>query len=138
MKSTVAVVADYANIEAHGKLNIMGIFDVISAAKVPAVHPQMQLIIRFVADPSDTNVALPIETQLVDEDGNVVFGIKGQVTFQGASSGEQSTTNYIVALNNTRFDKFGDYEFKVLVRDEPIATIPLKVQPIPASQPLAA
>jgi hypothetical protein len=138
MKPIVAVVADCANVESHGKLNIMGIFDVINAAQIPVVHPSMQLVVRFVADPSETNVALPVEVQLVDEDGGVVFGIKGQVTFHGGDSGEPTTTNHIVGLNNLRFEKFGDYEFKILVRDEPVVTIPLKVQPIPSPKPLAA
>ncbi len=136
MKSTIAVLADYANVETHGKLNIMGIFDVINAHQIPAFHPQMQLVVRFVADPSETNVAFPVEVQLVDEDGEAALRIKGQLTFHGAASGEQSTTNYIVSLNNTRFDKYGDYEFKVLVQDEPVATIPLRVQSISSSPPV--
>lgn len=128
MKPTVAVLADYANLESHGKLNIMGIFDVINAPQLPVVHPQMQLVVRLIADSSETGVACPLEIQMVDEDGRTVFGIKGQMTFQPAPSGEQVTANYIVGLNNTRFERFGEYEFKILVCDEPIATIPLKVQ----------
>ncbi len=137
MRATVAVLADCANITGDGKLNIMGIFDVLNAAQVPAVHPAMHLIVRLVADPSETGVPLPVEIQLIDADGNAVFEIKGQATLQAPPSGEQSTANYIVALNNTRFERFGDYEWKVLVGDEPIATIPLRVQEMKKQPPLA-
>ena len=128
MKSTVAVVADCANIEAHGKLNIMGIFDVINVQQLPAVHPQMQIVVRLVADPSETKVPLPVEIQLVDEDWQEILSIKGQTKFQTAASGEQSTSNFMVALNNVRFGRVGDYEFKVLVCEEAVATIPLRIQ----------
>ncbi len=135
MKPIVAVLADCANVESHGKLNIMGIFDVINAFQVPVVHPQMQLVVRLVADASETGVNLPVEVQMIDEDGRTVFGIKAQMQLQQPPSGEQVTGNYMIALNNTRFERFGDYEFKFLVSEEPIATVPLRVQHVTPPAP---
>jgi len=128
MKTTVAVLADYANVERSGKLNIMGIFDVIFAPSVPCRHAQMNLVVRLDAEPSETGVTLPIDIQLVNEDGQIAFGLKGEMAFAKAPAGELSTNNQILCLNNIGFERFGDYEFKILIRDEVVATIPFHVR----------
>jgi hypothetical protein len=132
MKAPVAVIADYANIEKSGKLNIMGIFGVINAPQVPCVHQQMSLIVRLVAEPSETNIPLPVQVQMIDEDGKIVSELKGQVLFPSAPTGEPSSADYILGLNNFVFEKFGDYDFKILVQDEPIATVPFRVRQVSA------
>jgi len=45
MKARIAVLADYANVTADRKLNVMGVFNVINASRVPAIHRQMQLVV---------------------------------------------------------------------------------------------
>lgn len=50
MQVPLAVLADYANVTADGKLNIMGIFDIIYAPQVSFVHPQMQLVMKLRTD----------------------------------------------------------------------------------------
>jgi hypothetical protein len=63
----------------------------------------------------------------------VLFGVKGEVAFGAAADGEQTTTNYLLGLNNTVFDRFGSFDFKILVNDEPFSSIPLIVQQVPAT-----
>jgi len=135
MKARVAVLADCANVTVDGKLNIMGIFNVINARQVPVTHSQMQLVLSLVPDPWELNSTVPLEIQLVDSDGRVIFGLKGQVAVGAAKGGEQATANYLLGLNNTVFERFGSFEFKILANDEPFATIPLIVQaaPVPPS-----
>jgi len=133
MKARVAVLADCANITADGKLNIMGVFNVINAPQAPVVHSQMQIVLSLVPDPWETNTTAPLEIQLVDSDGRVLFSVKRQVAIGGAPAGEQATANFLLGLSNTVFDRFGSFEFKVLANDEPFVTIPLMVQPTPAS-----
>ncbi len=137
MKARVAVLADCANVTADGKLNIMGVFNVIKAQRVPVVHSQMQLVLSLVPDPWEMNTTVPLEIQLVDADGRVLLDFKGQVAFGAAAAGEQSTANYILGLNNTLFERFGAYEFKVLVGEEPFATIPLLMQEVAMPAPPA-
>jgi len=135
MKARVAVLADCANVTVDGKLNIMGIFNVINARQVPVTHSQMQLVLSLVPDPWELNSTVPLEIQLVDSDGRVIFGLKGQVAVGAAKGGEQATANYLLGLNNTVFERFGSFEFKILANDEPFATIPLIIQaaPVPPS-----
>ncbi len=135
MKARVAVLADCANVTADGKLNIMGVFNVINAQHLPVVHSQMQLVLSLVPDPWELNTTVPLEIQLVDADGKIIFGIKGQVALGGVAGGEQPTTNYLLGLNNTVFEKFGSFDFKILANDEPFASIPLVVHQVPPTLP---
>ncbi|MBI5653642.1 MAG: hypothetical protein HZC40_24820 [Chloroflexi bacterium] len=135
MRATVAVIADYANIEQSGKLNILGIFNVINALQIPCTHQQMNLIVRLVADPIETPTAFPVEIQMVDEDGRVILGLKGEMNFPHAPPGELATADQIVGLHNVVFEKFGDYEFKFMVRDECVATIPFVVRQMQNQNP---
>ena len=133
MKTRVAVLADCANVTADGKLNIMGVFNVIKAQQVPVAHSQMQLVLCMVPDPWEMNTTVPLEIQLVDADGRVLFGVKGEVVLGAAADGEQTTTNSLLGLNNTVFDHFGSFDFKILVNDEPFSSIPLIVQQVPTT-----
>ena len=56
MNVRLAVLADYANVTGDGKLNILGIFDRINLLQIPAVHPQMHLVLRIEAHPSGIGV----------------------------------------------------------------------------------
>lgn len=133
MKARIAVLADYANVTADQKLNVMGIFNVINAPQVPAVHRQMHLVIGLAPDPWDAPARIPFQVQLVDADGKAILDLQGQIARASAPPGELAAANCIVTLNDVMFSQFGHYEFKVLVAGEPFATVPLIVQPIPAA-----
>lgn len=48
-----AVLADYANVIADGKLNILGIFDTIYGASLPVEVPNMRLAMQLQTEPRD-------------------------------------------------------------------------------------
>lgn len=80
MKVTLAVLADYANITREGKLNILGMFDVIHAQNFPMTHPQMQLVMRFEADIAEAGKTKKLEIKLMDADGKTLFVLNGSFT----------------------------------------------------------
>ena len=83
MQVKLAVVADHANVSSEGKLNILGIFDRIVVSDLPAVHPQMHLIVRLEAHPAERDRPHPVEVRLHDPDGQTVFELKGEVVPEG-------------------------------------------------------
>jgi len=134
MEVTLALLADYANVTREGKLNIMGIFELIYAHSFPFRHPQMQLIMRFESDAAEAGTTKDVEVQLVDEDGKKLMSIGGEITLGQGRPGEPIITNHILTLNNMGFEKPGDYEFKILIQGEVRETIRLKlVQTTPPS-----
>lgn len=44
MDASILLLADFANVDAAGKLNIIGAFNRIYASKFPCRHPQMHLV----------------------------------------------------------------------------------------------
>ena len=54
MHVSFALFADAANISQEGKLNILGVFDALQVATVPAVHPRATMIVRLKALPGDS------------------------------------------------------------------------------------
>ena len=126
MQVKLAVVADHANVSSEGKLNILGIFDRIVVSDLPAVHPQMHLIVRLEAHPAERDRPHPVEVRLHDPDGQTVFELKGEVVPEGLA-GETITANQIVGINNMVLAKTGEYVFVIFVDHDLKAETPLVV-----------
>jgi len=126
MQVKLALLADYANVTAEGKLNILGIFDRITVQDLPVVHPQMHLILRLEAHAAERNRTHNVEIRLHDPDGDTVFEVKGEmVPHAGPGS---SATNQILTLNNLQLSKVGGYTFVVFVNNDLKSEIPLAVE----------
>lgn len=122
----VAVLADYASISEHAKLNVMGIFAVIFTPSAPYVHPQMQLVYQLEFEPAETGKK-KIKIVLQDQDAKEIFSASGEIVVPRSAGGGPSVVNQILAFNNLTFRTFGPYEFLLLINDEIKAIIPLQV-----------
>ncbi|HSJ15670.1 MAG TPA: hypothetical protein VK939_14700 [Longimicrobiales bacterium] len=127
MQVKLALLADYANVTAEGKLNILGIFDRIRVQEVPVVHPQMHLILRLEAHAAERDRSHAVEIRLHDPDGQTVFEVRGQVVPHGAF-GQTIATNQILTLNNLQLAKAGGYTFVVLVNNDLKSELALDVE----------
>lgn len=127
MQVKLALLADYANVTAEGKLNILGVFDHINVNDVPAVHPQMHLILRLEAHPAERDRTHNVEIRLHDPDGQTVFEVKGDIVPHGMP-GQTIATNQILTLNNLQLAKTGGYTFVVFVNNDLKTEVPLGVE----------
>lgn len=75
MEVKLAVLADYSNVSREGKLNLLGIFDVIRARGFPARHSNMQLVMMLEAPLSEANTDKNVQVRLMDADGRRIFEI---------------------------------------------------------------
>lgn len=131
MRVKLALVADHANVTAEGKLNILGIFDRIKVNALPAVHPQMHLVLRFEAHPVERERIHNVEIRLHDPDGHTVFEVKGDVVPHG-QPGQTIASNQILTLNNLQLAKSGGYTFAVFVNNDLKTELALGVEVAPA------
>src|SRR5688572_32867225 len=127
MLVNLAVLADYANATGDGKLNLLGIFDRINLVQIPAVHPQMHLVLRLEAHPAELDRSHNVEIRLHDPEGTTIFEVKGEIIPRG-EAGRPVSTNQILTLNNLQLEKVGDYVFVVLINNDMKTEIPLAVE----------
>jgi hypothetical protein len=123
----LALLADYANVTGDGKLNILGIFDRINLAQLPAVHPQMHLILRLEAHAAERDRAHKIEIRLHDPEGTTIFEVNGDIVPHGEGA-HPISTNQILTLNNLQLEKIGAYKFVVFVNNDLKSELPLHVE----------
>jgi hypothetical protein len=114
MRVPLAVIADYANLSIDGKLNIMGIFDTITARSFPAVHMDARLVVRFESDVSDRGGTKDLGIELHDADGNVLLSAHRQLDIP-TDAPLTAALDHILELKLLRFDHAGDYAFRILV-----------------------
>jgi hypothetical protein len=114
MEVTLAVCCDAANVSREGKLNLLGIFNSIHAAEFPCTHPHLALVLRVEARIGEEGV-YPLEIQLVDEDGQQLFHINGQLSLQGAEPGRPMTAQTIMDINNLQLPRPSTYAFEIFV-----------------------
>lgn len=127
-----AVLADYANITSDGKLNIMGIFDVIRAPSFPVIHPTMRLVLRLQGSPSERGSIKSIQIKMLDADGKQLLEIATSLSIPEAAPLNPDFPQ-IIELNGIPFMHPGAYVFSILVNGEEKATVPFTVVPVEAA-----
>jgi hypothetical protein len=129
----MAFLADEANVTQDGKLNVMGVFDRITAPQFPVVHPKMVFAFRVQAEFPDSGKPFPVRVRLMDEDGGTLFEASGEMTAPVVAPGEFMTANQLFALVGVQFERPGTYKFVVNIGDLTSHETPFGVSQIPAA-----
>ncbi|HKZ51089.1 MAG TPA: hypothetical protein VJ256_04960 [Dehalococcoidia bacterium] len=128
MEIKLKLLADYANTTPEGKLNIMGVFDIINPPMLPYHHPQMYLVISYDASSTEAGQDKNARVVLLDADGRQMLALEQQIRVsQPERPGMRVQLNQIVGLAGVRFAKAGDYQFSILVSGEEKGTVPFHV-----------
>ncbi len=137
MNVSLALLADYANSSADGKLNILGIFDTITAPSYPAVHPEMKLVVRFQMHPAESGQTKKVQIQLRTDQGRKLLELGGDMTIETrddvASAGQMVSADQILSLNGLTLEAPGSYEFVILVNGDVKATVPFLAKLLPST-----
>lgn len=128
MQATILLVADFANVDPSGKLNVIGAFNRIYTAALPATHPMMYLVIRLVAELGEYEHQRTLRFILFDEDGHTTWEPPGlKFTVPRPQDGNLGEFTPVFGIQNMRFEKPGRYEFRVLVDNDLKGTVPIEV-----------
>jgi hypothetical protein len=126
MKIELFVLCDAAA-DYHGKLNILGTFDVIWAKQVPAVHPQcaIALRVRFSRiEEGDHKVRINI----VDEDGKAVIpSLEAGINVQFREMPASISMNMIFNIQGLKIHNFGEYSIDLAIDGRHEASLPLYI-----------
>jgi len=130
MKIEVFTLCDAAT-DARGKLNILGTFDQIYAAKMPVMHPACAIALRMRFDKMEEGVHT-VNIQLVNPDGLPVFQpMEGEVHPRMAEDVDSVAVNLILNFQHIKFEEFADYQINLALDDVSVATLPLRVREMP-------
>jgi hypothetical protein len=134
MDIQVAVLCDAAT-DSGGKLNLLGAFDTIYARELPAIHPQCAVALRVTFFNGDEGKR-QLKLNFVDADGRAIMppieipvevGLPEDVHF--------GTRNFIINIQQLKFDEPGLYSVDISLDDQSQASIPLLVKHVPPPAP---
>ena len=132
---SLAVACDYALIDQHGKLSVLGIFERIWVERFPAVHPRLHLVLRLKGRRTEIG-GHPIVIRLVDDDGREVLRGDGAVQIGAPPAGVLEVEAGAVLAFDVPLERAGVYTFEITVDGALEATVPITVTQVnaPAAQ----
>lgn len=125
-----AVACDYAIIDQHGKLSVLGIFQHIWAGRFPTVHPRLHLVVRLRGRRTEVGEHR-LRIRLLDEsDGEILSG-DGTVAFNEPPAGVVEVEAGAVLNFDVPFQQPGRYRFEIAVDGTVEAVVPIGVSQAP-------
>jgi len=111
-----------------GKLNILGAFDSLWAAKIPVVHPQCAIALRIRFDNIEKGEH-KIVVNLVDLDGkNIIPSATGAMNINIPEGQRSASANLILNIQMLKIEKAGEYSINLAIDGRTTASLPLFVR----------
>jgi hypothetical protein len=120
--------ADY-----QSRLSILGVFDSISAASVPATHPHCAVAVRLrfkkIEEGQHTLVL-----HIVDSDGNMIIpALNGEFSVLLNGPERAGAINLVLNLQGLTFNTYGEYAINLAIDRQEMASLPFWVRPLDSS-----
>ncbi len=134
MTIQVAVLCDAAT-DYNSKLNLLGTFDTILAGQLPAQHPQCSVALRIAFDRVEEGQH-QLSMNFVDEDGQPIMpamNVPVEIVFP--SDATFMSRNFVVNIQQLKFDKAGLYSIDLSMDGRSLSSIPLAVKMMEGKNP---
>ncbi len=119
-----AVLADYALIDQHGKLSVLGMFQHVWVQHFPAVHPRTHLVLRVRGRRFEVGTH-PVRIRFVDDRGDELIGGDGSIQFGEPPAGVTEMEAGAVLVFDVPLPRPGAYAFEILLDGQPAVRVPL-------------
>lgn len=134
MNIQIAVLCDAAT-DYAGKMNLLGTFDTIVARQFPAVHPSCTVALRMAFDRNEEGKH-KVSMNFVDDDGRSIMpSIEMPIDVELPPDSIFLSRNFIVNIQQMKFDRPGHYAIGVLMDGRLESSIPLFVRQVDANTP---
>jgi len=128
MEVPIALIAEYANADMSGKLNIIGAFNRIGLGEFPGIFHSMYMVIRLTAGLGEFDQERIMKVILYDEDGNQTWETPDLTVKIGPpKAGRTAEYNAIMGIRDLAFEKPGRYEFRIFLDKDLKGDIPIDV-----------
>jgi hypothetical protein len=121
-----ALLADAANVAADGKLNILGVFDVLRAASFPAAYPRVHLVARLKAQTADVG-ARRLALQVTGPGGATLLASEAQVEIPPLPPGVAEIDIPLVQVFDLPIERPGPHAVLLLVDGRVASQLPVTV-----------
>lgn len=118
------MVADYALVDQHGKLSVLGIFQHVWVQQFPAVHPRTHLVVRVRGRRTQIG-SHALRIRFVDDTGQQLAGGEGTVQFGEPPAGITEVEAGAVLVFDVPLPRPGSYAFEITLADNPALRVPL-------------
>lgn len=134
MDVPIFLAADYAKTCEGGKLDVMGIFNVLNSKSYPARHRLLFLVIRLELEHGEFGHEHDINVVFIDADGRELGDVEGKITVPKPDNQMTIYADTIMQIHNLIIERPGNYEFKLAVNHHTIAALPIKA--VQTSEPI--
>jgi hypothetical protein len=135
MNVTFALFADAANLSQEGKLNILGVFDAVQVATLPAVHPRAHLVVHLKGTPQDAGPH-SVTLRWLNPDYEEIWSTVGELNVGAPPPGVTEMDMPLIAALDLPIDRAGTYMMAISVDDQAVVQVPLHVRGgVPAVRP---
>lgn len=126
------LIADYANATVDGKLNVMGIFNSIHSTQFPTAHPEMFLVAKLSADPSEYGTKRKLAVKLLDGNGKLIASLlEREIEVPYGKEGKVVEIRQLLKLSGLVFPQPGAYQFSMLVDNDQKGSQTIQLVQIP-------
>lgn len=127
MRMNFAAIADYAAVTGDGKLVIAGIFDRITVAELPAVHPSMALAFRIEGE-FGSRTRHQVSIRIVNPRGeDVIEPVTAEMNMISTDAEVPPGAQFVLSLPGVRFEQHGTHNVEIGVDGKHLETIVLRV-----------
>ncbi|HRQ77602.1 MAG TPA: hypothetical protein PLY94_03310 [Gemmatimonadaceae bacterium] len=127
MHVSFALFADSANISQEGKLNILGVFDALQVASLPAVHPRATMVVRLKALPDDVG-RHSLGFQWLGPDGGEMWSSAGQLDVGAPPPGATELDVPVIAAIDLPIQHAGAHVMRIMLDGDVCAELLLHVR----------
>jgi len=129
-----AVLADYALVDQHGKLSVMGIFQHVWVPQLPTIYPRVHLVLRVRGRRTEIGEHR-LRIRFAGPDGGEILGGEGAVQFGEPPAGVRDVEAAAVLIFDLPLATAGEYAFTIALDGETEYRVPLTAAVLPVPTP---
>lgn len=127
MHVSFALFADAANLSQEGKLNVLGVFDALQVATLPAVHPRAHLVVHLKGNSLDVG-SHTVALRWLNPSGNELWSSSGELNVGAPPAGIVEMDLPLIAQIDLPMDAAGGYVMSVSIDGDQASEIPVQVR----------
>jgi hypothetical protein len=127
MQVTFALFADAANLSQEGKLNILGVFDALQVATLPAIHPRAHLVVHLKGGSLDVGTH-SVGLRWLNPSGQKLWESSGELNVGAPPNGVSEMDLPLIAQIDLPMDAAGGYLMSIDIDGTHTIDVPVQVR----------